>query len=119
MTEQWEAGVELDREIARRIFDIKTERLTSLGHRGGNIVVGETHITVPPYSTDVAAAMTIARHFGRDTVPLADPSRRVTFWAEMHRAADEQYRICWPDALGVIDVPLAICRAALAAVEGR
>jgi hypothetical protein len=117
MTEQGDAGVELDREIERRIFGRKTERLTSLGHRAGNIVIGETHIAVPAYSTDMAAAWEIVEHlmvwadrgytFGSGTWPDGRRYHTARFFPRGYSRA-------W---LGDADtLPLAICRAALLAV---
>jgi hypothetical protein len=118
MTEQQqhEAGAHMDAEIHRRVFG---EQI-ACSH-------GENCSDIPPYSTDIAAAMLVVERM-RDLWtkyteqqgdrPFRDwsppPFHDGIFFESLQRHADRR----WPWAFLYV-TPLAICRAALAAVEDQ
>jgi len=109
MDEQWEAGVELDRLIAERVFGVQTKIPSTVGHRSGKIVFAVSHIAVPHYSTDIAAAWEIVEHFRCGGMTCILETSRIY---PGDRAAFSVL-----DSLEAETMPLAICMAALKVVE--
>ncbi len=124
----WEAGAELDAEIARRVFG---EQPGQYG-RGDDVhrVVTSHDVVrdIPPFSIDIGASWKIVDElhargylirvitYPKDAAPRpSHPETRVTCRVEqtvrgVHR------RVAEADAA---NVPLAICRAALQVCQGR
>lgn len=120
MTEtEWEAGVELDRIVAERVFGVQTKVLTSLGHRSGNIVIGETYQAVAPFSTKMSSAWLIVMQLHEvgwlwQIGVYADVEFEYTVNLYRH---DEQLRVSPDIEESANTVSLAICVAALRAKE--
>lgn len=121
----WEAGPELDAEIARRVLgmDVKlvTEdeerefpcQLRNVEHRR----VRDFRIWSPlrPYSTDVGAAMLVFE-------ALVEMTGSGGLWADMEDARGEGFVVSvtfgFDDAVtATAPLPLAVCRAALAVLD--
>lgn len=108
--EQMMAGRELDAEIFCRVFG--RERGPDGWFRHPGAPGWPTNPDdVPPYSTDLAAAWEIIQHFGSvvQLVRYPDAIWRCTLWNPRLR--------CWRREAQANTMPLAVCRAALAAVE--
>jgi hypothetical protein len=115
MTE-WEAGLDLDAAIARRVFGAPERTPNAWGY----LEHGRQHVTkrprplYPPYSTDMAAAWRVVEHFAADgwNISLGKGHGTAEWFANLYHPDDHPN-----DYEADADtMPLAICRAALAAL---
>lgn len=129
---EWQAGRELDQEIAETIFGWAVEHVPGVGaycwtvnttedwHAYAARSEAEAWDYAPYYSTDMSAAWTIVEH-----VHTWIFSKRQRFFAALYiMGKTEGGFASWPGMLTLFGkgdyptFPLALCRAALAALEG-
>jgi hypothetical protein len=131
---EWQAGRELDAEIARRVmgWTIREDHRPSyvflpytliapsgnIAGEGATAVQAWSH--VPYFSTSVAAAWQVIRRFDNGAIAgIAPQGERIAFWQRLGHSVEWERNTQWPEALALHDLPLLICRAALAAVEAQ
>ena len=115
-----EAGRELDALIVQRIIGAKVvwqdgEPCWAHIHRDPRIYPPSSRVPVPPFSTEMAAAWSIIEHLTGKGWWV-----RIEHVEPVHRLADER----WTVNLGEYEgdgptAPLAICRAALRAMDAN
>jgi hypothetical protein len=107
------SGIELRAAVAERVMGWKrSERFSDMWTQNGS-----TYMRLPHYESDIAAAMEVAeamRARGYSfLLNIPDPAEPRTWWAEFADTTS-----IYDDGLEYQDTaPLAICRAALAALE--
>lgn len=126
----WQAGRELDAEIARRVFGHRVIPAYPNDEYGWRYITGQPYCQYPAsseeaawkltfwYSTDLKYAWEIIRYFDHGVIAGAAPlEQRIAFWQELARIVEWERNTTWPEALALSDLPLLICRAALVASE--
>lgn len=121
MTTDLPAGRELDALVAEKVMDDPVDRQIVDEH-GFEIILCRSHLVLPRYSTDIAAAWTVVEKLDTD-LWLIQVTRKtgmnemsLRWWVELRSLKDlarDPFEVAGDTA------PLAICRAALKAVEGK
>lgn len=137
MSEPVIAGADLDAEIAERVMGWTSVcgNFPELTGRRGRVYVdmtrtewsgvrpeGDSSEPIPPYSTDISAAWEVIRHIAQDErVPVERRNLQLVAYCYNRtyavfgvRVEDEDE---WSEGNGEHSTPLAICLAALKAVE--